>query len=291
MAESIKNWLNQETVLIRKQDGQLEEFSEEKLVASLRHSGAHETLVQDTLSQIRDKIYPEMSTKEIYQLAFRILRSKARSYAARYNLKRAVMSLGPSGYPFEKFVASIFQREGWATRTNNYLDGKCAQHEIDVEAVQDSTLRLMECKFRNLSGYKVDLRIALYVFGRAYDLDAIHKPEREFFLVTNAHFSRDAIRFSNCSGVKLLGWSYPHGEALREKIERTGLYPITCITRLKRAQHKSLIELGIVQCDQLAEKPDILNNLRLSAKVRDQVLEEANDIVQLAPRKKTKASR
>lgn len=57
--------------------------------------------------------------------------------AIRYDLKRALMELGPSGYPFEKLISDLLRKFGYRTKTNLTLQGKCVSHEIDVIAEKD----------------------------------------------------------------------------------------------------------------------------------------------------------
>jgi hypothetical protein len=47
-----------------------------------------------------------MRTDEIYAHAFEMLReADIPAAAARYSVKRAIFALGPSGFPFEQFLA------------------------------------------------------------------------------------------------------------------------------------------------------------------------------------------
>ena len=48
------------------------------------------------------RLYPGITTKEIYRRAFSMLRKASAHLAAEYKLKKAFQELGPSGYPFEK---------------------------------------------------------------------------------------------------------------------------------------------------------------------------------------------
>ena len=90
------------SVLIKKYSGEYEAFDVNKLINSLRRSRADEDIIQDIARKVQEQIEEGMTTKKIYQLAFKMLRSKSRVSASKYKLKKALMELGPTGFPFEK---------------------------------------------------------------------------------------------------------------------------------------------------------------------------------------------
>ena len=120
-------------LFVTKADGEREPFRAEKLEMSLLRAGATPqagvAIVEEVVKSSRDGI----STEDIYRKAFDLLRREdAPAVAARYSIKRAVFSLGPSGFPFEQFFAEVLKAHGWKTRTGVILSGRCAQHEVDV---------------------------------------------------------------------------------------------------------------------------------------------------------------
>ena len=93
---------------IRKSSGEKELFDIYKFRISLEKAGADEHLIDRLVCEIEQ--FPKLrSTKEIYGYALNVLQQEKPSVAARYNIKRAIMDLGPVGFPFEQFVAEIFQ--------------------------------------------------------------------------------------------------------------------------------------------------------------------------------------
>ncbi|MFO7615831.1 MAG: hypothetical protein R6V75_01115, partial [Bacteroidales bacterium] len=86
-------------ILVTKASGEMEAFTSEKLEKSLRSAGAGEQLVQEIVADILDWIYEGVTTKKIYARAFALLRKKKTVAAMRYNLKQAILELGPTGYP------------------------------------------------------------------------------------------------------------------------------------------------------------------------------------------------
>ena len=108
---------------IAKADGSFEYFKVEKLRRSLRRSGATPDEVQMIVSKIETELYEGMKTQEIYRHAFNLLRQQKLPIAARYSLRRALFSLGPTGFPFELFLARLFTAEGYQTQTGIIIEG------------------------------------------------------------------------------------------------------------------------------------------------------------------------
>jgi len=86
---------------ITKANGERSTFDPKKLYGSPTRSGAGEPQAHAIVDIIiNSELYPGISTKKIYKRAFSLLKECYRFLAARYNLKHAIMLLGPSGYPF-----------------------------------------------------------------------------------------------------------------------------------------------------------------------------------------------
>ncbi len=99
------------SVLIKKYSGEYEAFDVSKLINSLRRARADEDIVQDIARKVQEQIEEGVTTKIIYQLAFKMLKDKSRISASKYKLKKALMELGPTGYPFEKLVGKLLDYE------------------------------------------------------------------------------------------------------------------------------------------------------------------------------------
>ncbi len=100
---------------IVKSSGEKVKFSMSKLRHSLKRSGADEGLINLIVDQVRDELYQGISTKEIYNRAFALLKKKQSIFASKYKLKKAIYEFGPTGYPFEKFISAILQYSGYKT--------------------------------------------------------------------------------------------------------------------------------------------------------------------------------
>ena len=118
-------------IQVVKGNGEKVSFDSEKLKQALRNAGA-ETAEQERITrQVLTKLYNGIPTRKIYQMAFDLLKRKSHKIAGRYQLKNAIIQLGPTGYPFEVFVGKIFETMGYQVETGVIVQGKCIQHEVD----------------------------------------------------------------------------------------------------------------------------------------------------------------
>jgi hypothetical protein len=266
------------SVEIVKTTGETEPFDERKLRSSLRRAGASPDDQERVLAEVRRQLVPGMTTRRMFRIAHRILRQAPKATAARYSLQRAILELGPSGFPFEQFCGELLRHEGWKTRVGVHLKGRYVMHEVDFDARAGHRRRLGECKFRLDPNGKVDVRTALYVYGRAQDLRGVAGGYDEFWLVTNGRFTADAQRFGEGMGLYLLGWNHPKGDSLRERIDRAGLHPLTCLTHLRKAEKQQLLREGHVVVADLQARPRLFDPLRLSGPRLAQVRREVDQL-------------
>jgi hypothetical protein len=270
-------------IYITKTNGSKEIFSEEKLRQSLVNSGA----TKDTANHIVDHILKEleegMSTSMIYDHAFFLLDRMEKPVAARYSLKKAIAELGPSGFPFEKFMAEVFRARGYHVETNQFIKGHCIEHEVDLVVWNENKLMMVEAKFHNEIGLKSDLKVALYVKARFDDIrgqEYMYGKKRkldEGWLMTNTKFTTKAIDYANCAGLNLIGWNYPRENNLHDFIEDVGMHPITSLSTLTGGEKKALIDAGVMLCKDTRNHA-LLKNLGLSREKLEMVIEEANTI-------------
>lgn len=212
-------------VTVTKANGQKEAFNVEKLRSSLINSGASDDATEEVINHIVGELREGMSTGEIYRHTFEYLASLDKPVAHSYSLRRAVMHIGPTGFPFEKLVAEIFSEKGYQVVTDQIVMGKCVSHEVDVVAYNDKKLLMCEAKFHNELGTKSDVKVALYVKARFDDLKYgtfdYGTPGRrldEGILITNTKFSRTAIQYGTCENLTMIGWNYPEKGNLHDMI-------------------------------------------------------------------------
>ncbi len=269
-------------ILVRKHSGEQEPFSEEKLLGSIMRAGAPAEIAQKIVAEIHPLLFEGISTSEIYRNAFQILRRTIRSLAARYSLKTAIMELGPSGYPFEKFVGEIFKKQGFDAKTGQVLQGRCVQHEMDVVAERNNLTVMVECKYRNDQGKISGVQVPLYVNSRMQDIRLVWqtKPENkdksfQGWIVTNTRFSSDAEDYGICAGLHMVSWGFPERDNLRHVVEEYSLYPVTALTALTGKQKQFLLEKDIILVEQLLHHPEILAHFGLTEKDQQDILSEA----------------
>jgi hypothetical protein len=264
--------------MIKKADGELEAFDPAKLEHSLAHAGASSTMRARVLSEVMKELHEGIMTEDIYRRAFHLLREhETAPVAARYSIKRAVFALGPSGFPFERFLGEVFKAHGWRVETEVTLVGRCAPHEVDVLMEKNGTRMGIEAKFHNDPSGKTDIKDALYVKARYDDLRQAPEASARVdvgCLVTNTRFTRNAIRYAQCSNLRLIGWDYPRTRGLMQMIEEAKVHPLTCLTTLTDGEKRRLLDQKIVLCKHV-QAPHLLREYGIKPDHIPRVLEEA----------------
>ncbi len=269
---------------VRKADGSTEPFRPGKLLSSLKRSGAPAATIDEIMREIGDIHDGVLSTDVIFQKTLGRLKKELPAVASRYSLKRAVFELGPTGFPFEDFVSELVKSLGYTTALRQTVRGACVEHEIDLIAQKDGRRIGAELKFHNSPGLKSDLKVALYVHARFQDIEQApaelgHRNTLdEKWLITNTKFTSQAIQFGICSGLTLIGWSYPAKGNLQDLVEVSGLHPITCLTTLSNAQKQQLANKGYVICRSVRDQPEVLKEVGVGNKKVTRVLSEIYDL-------------
>lgn len=239
-------------VNVIKATGEIEPFSEEKVISSLLRAGADQSLAEKIVAKIKPSLYPNIPTFELYSTIMKDLKKERKTVAEKYSLKKAIMDLGPTGYPFEQFVARILTDQGYKTKTNQIIMGKCVSHEVDIVAQNDKKY-MVECKFHALPGGRTDIKVALYTYARFLDLK-----QRGFeatWLITNTKVTQEVKAYALCMGMRVTAWDYPEKESLNEMVDKSGLYPVTALTSFSEEKKKDLIQKGIIYCKDFASSP------------------------------------
>jgi Holliday junction resolvase-like predicted endonuclease len=272
-------------VRVTKASGEQEPFDESKLRWSLKSAGASDPLIESISQSVNELLVEGISTRKIYREAFKLLRAESQRVAGRYKLKEAILELGPTGFPFEKFVAEILNRVGYKTEVGVKVQGDCVTHEIDVIAVKDDHYYMVECKFHNKKENTCNVKIPLYIQSRFLDVKRnwTQQPghagkEHTGYVVTNTRFTQDALTYGECIGLNLLSWDYPKQNGLKDVIGRLNLHPITCLSTLTKAEKSRLTDKGIVLTVQLYENKDVLKEIGLDQRKANRVIKEARAI-------------
>jgi len=261
-------------VSITKASGEIVNFSKKKLHDSLKRAGASHEIINNVIEGLEAHLYSGISTKKIYKIAFRLLKQNSKPIAARYHLKRGLMELGPSGFPFEKYIEKIFQHQRYTTISEKILQGKCVFHEIDVIAEKENIRYLIECKYHNQPGTVCDVKVPLYIHSRFKDVEEYwnshkknpNKPQLKGMVITNTRFTIDAIKYGCCAGLELKGWNFPEKDNLRDMIDALKLYPITCLTSITHHEKQILLNKHLVLCRDLLNNLEILMSIGINEK-------------------------
>ncbi len=272
--------------MVEKQSGEKETFSPEKLHQSLSRAGASKALIEKVEEALQPQLFEGINTSEIYRKAFQLLRKFKRSTAARYSLKKAIMELGPSGYPFERFVGALLEKLGYEVAIGQVIQGHCVQHEVDVVARDSKEQFMVECKYYNSQGKYCNVQVPLYIDSRFRDIEKRWKthPANQGlnfsgWVVTNTRFTSDAMAYGKCAGLHLVSWDFPRQQSLKDMVEHSGLFPVTVLTTLTLKQKRKLLDDGIVLCRQLKEKTGLLDTLGLTKPKVKKVLDELDELV------------
>jgi len=259
-----------------------EGITSKEIYKTLIKSGANLDIVENITSEIENHLFEGITFKEIYKTAFKKLKKHARPTAARYKLKKGIMELGPTGYPFENFVGELLKHQGFKVQVGVQVQGNCVEHEVDVVARKDNKHFMIECKYHSSFRTKCSVKIPLYIQSRFLDIEkqwakkSDHKHKfHQGWIVNNTQFSKDAIEYGQCVGLKLIGWDYPKEGNLKDLISKSGLYPVTCLNTLKKNEKQALLNKNIVLCKQLCENQDVLNQIGIKQNRILKIMEDA----------------
>jgi len=269
-------------VNVIKASGELEPFSDDKIISSIKRAGIPKNLQDEVLLHVKSKLYENIPTSEVYKHITEFLDRQPKKFKDKYGLKQAIMDLGPTGYPFEDYVSEILKTKGYSTQVRSILSGKCVSHEIDVIAQKMGVEKLMiEAKFHNASGIRTDIHVSLYTKARFDDLKDKYAFDRAW-IFTNTKITSDALAYALCVNMGVVSWSYPNNEGLRDLVEKEKLYPITILSSLSFAQKQTLLGSHIVLVKDICKNKSLLDILNLQDDKILQIADEASFICNLS---------
>lgn len=274
-------------IIIKKSTGETEPLDLEKVRRAVARSGASEEVVERVVHEVERRAYNGMPTFKIYALVKKLLERTAPGAARRYDLRAAIIKLGPAGFEFEKYIAALLAAHGYKTELPPILQGACITHEVDVLATKDNRTAMIEAKLRHEPGIFITIKDTTHTWTRFLDINDAAKIGRsphfdECWIVTNTRFSHDSTRFGACKGMSLIGWDIPRERPLPAWIDEIGLYPVTI---LKNVNEKILTALGAANIlllhDFVGLSLDALRaRLKLPGKVIARLVDEGRMILQ-----------
>jgi hypothetical protein len=262
-----------------KASGLEEKFSSRKIYRTLIESGSSRKLARKVIDVVKKRYHKNITTQEILKIILYELRDFP-EISARYDLKRAIMNLGPSGFPFEIFFGNLLKEYGYETQINNFIKGKVITHEVDIIAkkiIKDKEkVYMIECKYHNELGSSTRLHPALYTYARFLDINNSKNFDLPW-LVTNTKCSKDALNYAKGVGLKITSWNYPKNLSLQKLISEKKLYPITILKTINSKTKEKLFNSKIViaknllkhSIEELSKKTD-LSELEIK-KILDEV--------------------
>ncbi|MCD6476810.1 MAG: restriction endonuclease [Candidatus Aenigmarchaeota archaeon] len=274
-----------------KASGKIEKFDENKIRRTCERAGVSKQIATKIAREVKKQSYDNITTKEILKITLKLLRKHLKHAASRYDLKGALMRLGPAGFQFEKLVAKILTYYGYKCKTNVIVKGAAIEHEIDILASKDNKTYHIEAKYHNFPGIFTGIKDVLYTYARFLDLKEGYRKGisnikfSQTWLVTNTKFSPDAIKYANYKNIKLLGWRYPEKLSLEKMIEEKKLYPVTVLRSVSKNIQYKFSELGIMLCKdiiimQAEKKLDMISRQTgISKKKLTEIVNEADKVL------------
>jgi len=245
---------------IIKSTGERVDFDPEKIRQTILRMGVEPARAGRIVERVTKRVTRDMATRRLFSIVRRELRREGRYLAQRYNLRNALLKLGPAGFKFEKYVASILNAYQYSAHVpDRDLVGMCVHHEIDVIAEKDGRRIMIEAKFRNQFGDRVKLKDVMATWSRYVDLCDGSKANKscphfdEVWIVTNGAFSDRALQFGLCKGIDMVGWS-TRENSLARLVDHASLYPITVLDGLRQWELDRFSEIGLMLCREVATK-------------------------------------
>lgn len=241
-----------------KESGAAESYDRQKILKSLLHVDVPLEVAEDIIDRTIRGIHPPLTTRKIFKAVKRVLRGFDVLSQMKYSLKAAIYDLGPSGYPFEKYVGRVLEKRGYRVEVGKFVEGRCVSHEVDILARRDNHLYIVECKFHKRGNATSDVKTALYVHSRFMDIDEAHRLngsdlERRGMLVTNTRFTSEAVKYAQCVGLRIIGWKHPAGQSLERMIEEGRTYPVTILPAARKSVSRALLENDIVLASEIMD--------------------------------------
>lgn len=261
--------------------GEKELFSSKKVYNAILRVSGEERIADKITKIIQEKIYPDITTFEIYKLIKENLAKEKKASSIKFDLKYAIKRFGPEGFIFEKFIKEIFQELGYKVGNNKIIKGKCISYEIDFIAKNKNLKYMGECKYRNSTGQRIDVNVVLKSFAVRDDIKN-NNPfcSIETMIVTNEKYTENAIKYAKCKKIQLLGWKYPEEKGLERIIDENNFYPITILPSFNNSHLSLFARENILLVKKLTdEKINLLKNHNLNKEYLDKLKKEVNLLI------------
>jgi hypothetical protein len=143
------------SIKVTKASGTVEDLNTDKLRSSLLRSGADRSTVEEVIDRVVREIEPYTSTKKIYRLSKKFLKQFNHASGLRYSLKKALLKLGPSGYPFEQYYGKVLSNYGYKTETGIVL---VRYSLLNVNTITNRELqRILRLRCTSMPGFVISV--------------------------------------------------------------------------------------------------------------------------------------
>ncbi len=246
-------------IMIKKSNGERAPFDPNKIRSSIKRAGGGVAMQDKILAIVEKHLRPGITTEEIYSLVHSELNKAEPSTGARYRLRSGLLRLGPAGYNFEKYVASILTRYGYKTELPFELQGACVSHEVDVIAEKDGRKMFIEAKFRNKFDDVVNIKDTMATWSRYLDLVegarlGLCPHFDEAWIVTNARFTSHSLKFAHCKNMVMVGWNHPKERTFAKMVDLQTLYPLTILDDISDEEIHNFAEHELMLCQEIAHE-------------------------------------
>ena len=231
-------------------------FDREKVVQTCLRMGATVDVANGVAERVQRRLYEGITTQTILRLIFSFMRKQKPAVKHVFDLRRGISLMEPKP-EFEAFIQILLAESGFQVKPNQILRGKCCEHEVDGIATKNGTTFLVEAKhhlsYHALTGLD-ESRIARAVLEdvtEAYELGITNQRIDRAMIITNTRFSEHAACYGKCRNIMQIGWTSPQDIGLRDIVEKSKLYPLSCLRGLSREERLRLVNAGIVLIPQL----------------------------------------
>ena len=214
---------------IHKANGSRVPFNENKILTTCMRAGASKKTAKRILKRVKTDLYRDMTSNDIYKRVLHAISEETglRGLHQRYQLKDAIMRIGPAGFAFENYVGALLEYYGYKLGSiRAKVKGECVSHEVDLIGIKEDREYLIECKYHSKRGTYTGLKVAMYTHARFLDTNRRFSGEMIF---CNTQVSTNAKKYAKCIGQKIFSWRYPEQNSLAKIIEKYDLYPITIL--------------------------------------------------------------
>jgi len=243
-------------VFVTKFDGRTQPFNKGKIINTCLRMGINRQQASEVANRIEKEANNGITTKEILRRIFLYAKKYRPEIKDRKDLRSAIAALR-SKPDFEIFVSLILKEYGYEVQTNQIIDGKCVEHEIDVIAKKDNEIILVEAKHHEQYHTYTGLSVFLEVNSELEDLMEGYKIRKnkinftKALIVCNTKISDHAERYAICRDIGYISWKLPMEKNLEQVVEDGKLYPITLLKGMDMITQDRLIGKGIILVKQL----------------------------------------